>query len=188
MRQLPFGAHAPAKSQERNYQAQQGASFLFETRCRSRKWRCANEEIVIKCASKKFRGLLLGFAKEMELDTAKWFLLAAVWVMRRWGGGGGIKKEETGKNLVKNDANLLTNLLSSFWSDDETQVKAKNVRCLWTMVNLVRLSETQKRQWQNLRISCKHVLWLLQRFVLNISFQFLWLRWVCVSVKDIRFL
>lgn len=66
--------------------------------------------------------------------------------------------------------------------------KAKNVRCLWTMVKLVRLSETQKRQWQNLRISCKHVLWLLQRFVLNISFQFLWLRWVCVSVKDIRFL
>lgn len=75
---------APAKSQERNYQAQQGASFLFETRCRSRKWRCTSEEIVIKCASIKFRGLLLGSAKEMELDTAKWFLLAAVWVMRRW--------------------------------------------------------------------------------------------------------
>lgn len=47
---------------------------------------------------------------------------------------------------------------------------AKNTRSLWTMVYLVQLGGTfRNSEPDDLMSSCKHVLWLLQGVVLNIS-------------------
>lgn len=103
--------------------------------------------------------------------------------MRRWWE----VKEETGKNLVKNDANLLTHLLSSFWSDVRHKSKPRTI----DIGEYCASQWDPQVPWQNWRISWAHASMFCDFFrglCWIYPVQFLWLRWMGVSVRDIRFL